>query len=182
MRKVICAFVVFFILSISLNVKAEKEEKPELKIFGIQIDAAVPNGIGISFVNKPGISWAHLNLGITYNAMNVGFFSGITIDPIKSAVALTLTGEVGGSFAGRLIGVSDAPQISYLYFNAWPGLEFGNRDRWRLFFRFGVSKISGTIHDPEKWLNNTSNNIYFEKPSFSASLLPTGKIGVVIYF
>jgi hypothetical protein len=165
-----------------LSAAAEAKEDPKpLKALGVQLDVGIPNGVGLSFITRP-IHWAHLNFGGTYNGMAPGMFAGLTLDPIKFPIVPTLTGELGGSWRGHLIGVKDAPDLSYIYANLWPGIEFGGRDSWRIFVRAGVSWISGTVYDAARWTKNSDNTISFSNPHFSATVAPTGKLGFLFYF
>lgn len=182
MRSSVLALTIAATLFSSTVSAEEKKQPPRFKTLGAQLDVAVPNGAGLSLVVRPAIRWAHLNFGGTYNGMAPGLFTGLTLDPFDWPVTLTLTGEVGGSFRGRVIGLSDAPEASYVYANIWPGIEFGSRDSWRFFIRGGVSYLAGTVYDTKRFVGSMDSSITFTDPTFDGSVAPTAKVGFFVLF
>jgi hypothetical protein len=179
--RLISIVVAIVALAISSAASAEESAPHRRKMVGAQIDVGIPNGVGLSVVGKP-CKWAHLNIGATYNGMAPGMFAGLTIDPINFGISPTLTGEVGGSFRGRLPGVANAPDMSYQYINLWPGIEFGSRDNWRLFLRGGVTWVKGTVYNLDELSKNNDTSLTFSDPKFSFRVAPTAKLGFLVYF
>lgn len=179
MRYFMSAAIISVALLASSTASAD-DVKPRRKYVGAQLDLGIPNGAGLSVVLKP-CKWAHFNAGGTYNGMAPGMFAGLTLDPINFGIAPTLTAEVGGSFKGRLVGISEAPEISYRYVNLWPGLEFGSRDNWRFFLRGGATWISGTAYKVNEFSSN-NEGLAISDPKFTARVAPTAKFGFLVYF
>lgn len=183
MRTLLKAGILSSLLLISSTALSKEPESPQpaMKVWGLQLDAGVPAGVGLSLIIRP-VRWGYMNFGGAFNGMAPGLFTGATLDPFDWPITLTLTGELGGSFRGKLIGVSDAPDISYVYANLWPGIEFGSRDSARFFIRGGVSWVDGSLYNSDTYLHNSDPSISYSNPHFTAAIAPTGKIGFRMLF
>jgi hypothetical protein len=145
------------------------------------VDIGVPDGIAVGVVAKPYINWARLNVSATYNGMAPGVRGGLTLDPIKFPIGLSLTGEVGHSFEGKLPSF-DMPSLSYTYENLHLGLEMGNRDSVRFFIHAGPTWMQATSGNLQSFVSPSDKSIHFSNPDVSLRVMPTAKLGIVFFF
>lgn len=173
MKYFISTILFFIITNFSIAANAQN------KYVGMQFDTGIPDGMALGINIKPNVKWLHMNLSGTYNILSPGVRGGITLDPLKFPIAPTFTLEGGHYFEGKI--PSKEIKISYNYFNLQPGLEFGNRDSFRVFFRGGVSWINMNISNLSSALESNSDTIIGDA-SIKMKIVPTAKLGFLIFF
>jgi hypothetical protein len=149
---------------------------------GVQFDLGVPDGAALGVVVRPKVNWLRLNLSGTYNGLAPGLRGGFTFDPIKFPIAPTLTLEGGKAFNGNIPGHHDLPSFGYDYLNLHLGMEFGNRDRWRLFLQAGPTWMHITTSNFASVLGSNEADLTVGNPTANVALVPTAKLGFAIYF
>lgn len=167
---------------LTISTSAYAEEKPRFKMVGMHMDVGVPDGGAIGVSVRPTLNWLRLNLSGTYNSIAPGIRGGITLDPIKFPVAPTLTLEGGHAFRGSIPFTDKFGDVSYNYANLHAGLEFGNRDSWRIFLHGGYSWIDLQTYNFSDAVGNEDKSLLISDLRVSARFAPTAKLGFVIYF
>lgn len=174
------------------------EKKKEEKLYnylGAMLDIGLPDGIALSFVFRPW-HWLRVYVSGNHNLVSFGLRGGLTVVPFKGPVSPSATFEAGHQFEGDANWIvqkiiNDATfqnaslkRVSYNYVNGHLGLEFGTNN-FTFFIHGGISYISGTIHDFQKTLEETSPTtsslVRASDPTFYF-LGPSGKLGAVYYF
>ncbi len=152
---------------------------------GGQMDVGVPDGAAVGAMLRPGVPWAHLGLAYTYGLAS-GVRAGATLDPVNFPIAPTLTVEAGhtfeGSIHGQWLGLSSAARGSYTYANLHLGLEFGKRDRWRIYLRGGASMIAIHTSGLNTSVGHGDQSVSASDPNVNATVLGTAKLGFAVYF
>ena len=195
-----------FALSAATDVKiAEAPKKKDEKSWwnaythlGVLLDAGVPDGVGASAVFRPW-KWLHVHAGGTYNGISGGIRVGATVlPPVFFPILPTATVEYGHAFEGDANWIARAvasdpsfdnpslKRVSYDYVNGHLGLEIGSQNRFLFYIHGGVSYVHTTIHDFQKTIDqngaNTSDTTITAKDPKANLLVPSGKIGFIVYF
>lgn len=173
MKKLIFNLTLFFLLLSSISQAAPK--------IGIQTDFGIPDGMSLGLTIKPNLSWLRINVSGTYNLMAPGIRAGLILDPIDYVISPVLAFEAGASGRGTIPFIDKNYDISYNYINLHTGLEFGNKNKWKIFFHLGPSLIFMKIYDFSRDFNN-NQGLLLKDPTVSAIANPTIKIGVVYFF
>lgn len=149
--------------------------------YGLQMDLGVPDGATAGLAVKPWVNFARLNLSGAYN-MAPGLRGGLTLDPFNFGVAPTLTFEYGKTWHGKPPIVENLPKIGYEYVNAHLGLEFGNRDSWRIFIHGGPTWLWFDTEGFSTVVSSTDKSLQMGEVSGSMRINPCAKIGFVTLF
>jgi|SRR5271165_2608570 len=113
---------------------------------GLYSGVGFPSGAEIGLLVSPWLPWLKLGAGANWNYVGEGLSGHATIDPFKSPIALTLTGEAGGFFPATVPGVkNNSPTLAYTYEDILLGLEFGSRRHFRFFLRGGVAHVDANV-------------------------------------
>lgn len=171
MKKIIFNLTLFFLLLSSISEAASK--------IGIQTDIGIPDGISLGLTIKPNLSWLRINVAGTYNLMAPGIRTGLILDPIDYVVSPVLSFEAGTFGKGTVPFLNKNHDISYGYINLHSGIEFGVKNKWKIFFHLGPSFISMKIYN---FSAGTNNQVLLKDPSISVIVNPTAKIGIVYFF
>lgn len=155
--------------------------QPRFRYVGLSFDIGAPDGAALGVVVRPHLNWLRLDLAGTYNGLAPGLRGGLTLDPIKFPMVPTLTLEGGGTWPGKVPGVSNSPEVSYDYVNLHLGIEFGNRDTWRFYLRGGWSYINAQVSDFQNAITLPSG-VSIGNPTLSGWVAPSAKLGFAIYF
>lgn len=156
------------------------DDTPRHRTGGMVFDVGAPDGVAAGLVVRPVIDWARLEGAITYNAMAPGIRGGFTLDPIDFGVAPTFTFEGGHAWNGKVPGMTNPIGVQYNYANLHLGLEFGNRNAWRIFLRGGMSYLDLQTSNFTGAVT-VGNGITLSNPTFDG-WVPSGKLGFSIYF
>lgn len=129
---------------------------------GVMADLGVPDGATASVVVRP-VRAIRLHGGVGHNLVTRGVRVGITLAPLATTIAPTLSVDYGRYPEGdanplmrRLTGdamyhATALERVGYAFANAHLGIEVGGR-RGRFFLHAGASRISGRLHgltDPD---------------------------------
>lgn len=151
---------------------------------GLQFDVGVPDGASLGVAVRPAITWARLEAAYTYSLIASGIRGGITLDPVDTVVAPTITVEGGETFNGELPGswvnLSNNPRVNYQYVNVHLGLEFGRRDSWRFFLRGGATHVHAEATDLHAANDATTTTV--DRLEANANVIGTAKLGFVVLF
>jgi hypothetical protein len=144
---------------------------------GAGLDVGVPSGGSLGIVMSPWIPQLKLGVYGSYNGLAPGMKGSATIDPFNFPVSLTLTGEVGGFWAGQVPGVNGSPSVSYTYENLLLGLEFGKRTGFRFYFRGGLTHLDANVSNFQNTFTPPAN-VSVGNPHLSATAAPAVAIGL----
>lgn len=176
MKKIIINLILFLILF----TKISEAEEP-VKYVGAQFDLGVPDGFGLGLVVKPKVSWLRINVSGTYNLIAPGVRGGITIDPIDYVISPILSFEAGGTGRGTIPYLNRHYDISYNYINFHTGVEFGNKNKWKIFLHLGPSLVNIKTYNFANSIDN-SQKLLITDPLISLIGNPTFKFGAVYFF
>jgi hypothetical protein len=169
-------FIVALVAASAVSIPALADEQHYL---GLQFDAGAPDGANLGIVAHPYIQWLRVGVSGSYNYLSPGIRGEITLDPIQFPVALTLTGDAGYFWPGSVPHLNNSPSFSYSYFNLQPGLEFGRRNRWRLFLRGGISFIDAKV---SHIVINNDPTFLFSDAGAKVVAAPSAKLGFCVLF
>ncbi|MGC4114557.1 MAG: hypothetical protein QM765_08090 [Myxococcales bacterium] len=174
----------------SAAAQVEAKAEPRRPMFGAEIDAGLPEGFGASLIFRP---WYFIRLhagGVT-NVASGGIRGGLTLIPFHWYVTPTFGTEVGHLFEGNMNGTlssfltgSKLPagtldRVSYTYYSAHLGLEFGAPDRFIVYLRGGLSRVEAVAQGP-KQVNGTTT---VDPGAVNLAItIPSAKIGLLLYF
>jgi hypothetical protein len=149
---------------------------------GMNFDLGAPDGVALGVVVRPHLNWLRLNAAFTENVLAPGVRFGATVDPIKFGIAPTFTVEGGHYWSGSVPVVSNPPTLGYDYANLHLGLEFGNRDKWRIYLHGGLSYMSVHTGNFQNTVSSLPDGVSLGNPWLNGWIAPTGKLGFAIYF
>ena len=138
-------------------------------------------GASTGIVVRPYFNWIRVGVSGGYNGAAPGIIGSLTLDPIPFPVGITATVDAGHYWDGKLVGVSKSPTYNYDFITFQPGLEFGSRNSWRLYFRGGVSWLYYNVSDINSVANLKDNSIKLGDINGNA-MIPSFKIGLSVYF
>lgn len=165
----------------------------ELSMFGVLVDAGVPDGVGASLLVRP-VGWLRVHGGVITNGFAPGIRGGVTLVPWLSVVSPGLTLEAAHYFAGdangllRLAGAGNdfhsplLEDIGYRFASAQLGLELGSQERLSFFVRAGVSYLRSTVPNVEEVLQERAGSGLTASPMKLEGLLPSVKLGLQLCF
>jgi hypothetical protein len=142
----------------SIHAKARRAQSSRLPIFGVGVDAGVPDGLTFSVIARP-LPRARVQLGMGSNGISWGLRTGATWLPLRAGPAAIF--EYGhyhegnaNAVAGTLIGSSfrASPlfdRVGYDYWNLHLGMNYGYQ-RVAFFVQGGLSIVRGEIHNADR--------------------------------
>ena len=166
------------------------------KLFGIQFDVGVPDGVTLGFIYRP-IRFLRLEVAPTYNVGGFGVRGSATFVPFEFVITPTLTAEMGHYFSGDFAkGISqfthqtmDAAataalsDITYTYANLQLGLELGSHQSFIFFLRGGLSYVWGTAGNLNQAVQALSGNMNVtSKDADYRFVIPSAKLGFMVFF
>jgi hypothetical protein len=120
--------------------------------FGVTLEAGAPDLVGVRLTVRPR-SWVRLNVGPVSDLFSAGIGGGVTVVPLRTLVAPSLTIDGGYLFDGDTRGIPQALGVpigngraAYGYLDAHAGLEIGANRRVCFFVHAGVSYVDLTAH------------------------------------
>jgi hypothetical protein len=161
-----------------------EQKQSNVKLFGLQLDLGVPDGIVTSVIFSPTIYWIKLQGGFATNVVDFGYRFGITLDPINFCIAPTFTTEIGHyvyADISNLVKEENFPKVSYSYWNNQLGLEFGDPDGFRFFLRAGISHLWLNVNNLQPYIElkqkDTTTKFTVSDPNITAWVTPSLKLG-----
>jgi prepilin-type processing-associated H-X9-DG protein len=119
---------------------------------GVTLEAGAPDLVSVRLTLRPR-TWLRLGFGPVSDLFSAGIGGGITIVPLKSLVAPSLTIDGGYLFDGDTRGIPQALGVpigngraAYGYVDGHAGLEIGANRRVCFFVHAGVSYVDLTAH------------------------------------
>lgn len=170
----------------------EQPAQKRLPLFGIMLDAGVPDGASGSAVFRPW-RWLRTEVGGSYNLVSKGVRGGLSLIPFGMGPSATL--EAGHYFDGNANGIARSlagggfqdnavlERIGYDYANAHLGLDFGMR-RVVFFVHGGMSYVRASIHNLNTEISSGdmgSTTVSFNKDPIVRIFTPSVKLGFVFY-
>jgi hypothetical protein len=166
-------------------------------LFGVMMDAGVPDGANASLVFRP-LSWLRAHGGGGTNVVSRGVRIGATLLPFGGGPSATF--EAGHYFEGdanglaqRFAGVAfSSPlleRVGYDYANAHLGLDFGSH-RAVFYIHGGMSYIRATIHNVDSAVAseasangaNAGADASIKTDQVVKGWVPSAKLGLIVYF
>ncbi len=175
MNRIVTALSVCALSLVSLSAQADDKLR-----LGFGMDVGVPDGAAVGIVASPWLPWLKVEGAGTYNYISEGMRGSVTLDPFKSPISLTLTGDLGGYFPGSIPGVNKSPTFGYVYENALLGLEVGKRTGFRFFLRGGVSHADVSVSNFNQAFTLPTGAMV-GNPNVSL-LMPSAKLGFTWLF
>jgi hypothetical protein len=142
--------------AVSVARPAHADEPPWPTYLGLQLGADSPGGALAALTLTPGVPWARVHAGLTWNYYAFGVQGGATVMPWRGRVTPTLTVAVGRSFdadlRSALSGLNipseyrgSLSSVGYDYVSAMLGLEIGSPTGGAFFVRGGLSRVWSTL-------------------------------------
>jgi hypothetical protein len=168
--------------------------EPQLRRFGLLLDAGAPHGVGVSAVLRP-LPWLRLQAGPTTNTLSFGLRGGASILPLQTFVAPSFNVEAGHYFGSDYNDVVDwlgatpsraaaaISDVTYNYVSGSVGLEVGSASRFNFFLHLGLSYVALGVDDASALLQDATDD-----PSVTArglavrATVPSVKLGFLLYF
>lgn len=158
---------------------------------GLEVAAGAPAGGVAALVVRPGVPWARLHGGVTWNYYALGLQGGVTLAPFRGVVTPTLTVEAGTTFdadlRSPLSGLAIPPALNaslasagYNYASGMLGLEFGNPNGSVFFIRGGMSRAWSTLHGVDRYADGTTT--LSTSPIHLSAWVPAASLGVALRF
>jgi hypothetical protein len=165
-------------------------------LFGVMMDAGVPDGANASLVFRP-LSWLRAHGGGGTNMVSKGVRIGATLLPFGAGPSATLEaghyfeGDANGlaqRFAGSAFSSPLLERVGYDYANAHLGLDFGSR-RAVFYIHGGMSYIRATIHNFDSVVaseasangGNGSTEVSVKADPIVKAWVPSAKLGLIVY-
>jgi hypothetical protein len=165
-------------------------------LFGVMLDAGLPDGANASLVLRP-YSWLRAHGGGGTNAIGAGVRAGVTLMPFGSGPSATLEaghyfdGNANGlarRFAGSTFSSALLERVGYDYANAHLGLDFGS-ERVTFYIHGGMSYIRAQIHNFDSIVASTASDngsngateISITKDPTIQAWIPSAKLGLIVY-
>ena len=173
---------------------AAPSKRPAL--FGVMLDAGVPDGVNAALVLRP-YSWLRAHGGGGYNMISAGVRAGVTLVPFGAGPSATIEGghyfdgDANGlarRFAGATFSSAMLERVGYDYANAHLGLDFGS-ERVTFYIHGGMSYIHAQIHNFDSVVASTasenggngSTEISIMKDPTIQAWVPSAKLGLIVY-
>ncbi|HXI60306.1 MAG TPA: hypothetical protein VNO55_29780 [Polyangia bacterium] len=181
-----------------LAVSAEPGATPALPMFGLMMDAGLPDGMNGSLIIRP-TRWLRTHVGGSYNMISSGVRAGVALLPFGSGPSLTLEG--GHYFDGNANGVAKKfagpsfkdnallERIGYDYANAHLGIDFGSQ-RVTFYIHGGMSFIRATVHNVDtvvqqqagsSGLGGSDTTVSIKQDPVIKAWTPSAKLGLIVY-
>jgi hypothetical protein len=168
--------------------------EPQLRRFGVLLDAGAPHGIGVSAVLRP-LPWLRLQAGPTTNTLSFGLRGGVSLLPFQTFVAPSLNAEAGHYFGSDYNDVVDwlgsSPSsaaaairdVTYDYVSGSVGLEIGSASRFNFFLHLGLSYVALKVDDASALIQDATDDPSVTARNLSVrATIPSVKVGFLLYF
>ena len=157
---------------------------------GLMLDAGIPDGAMGSLVVRPW-QWLRVYGGGGSNSVSRGFRGGLSLVPFGAGPSLSVeygqysAGDanglirhlVSGSFSGSPL----LDQVSYDYFNAHVGLDFGGKNVI-FFIHGGVSMVWAQAHNLNQAVANSGSTVVEVGQDPKATAFGSSvKIGLIVF-
>jgi len=153
---------------------------------GLQVGVDVPAGALVAVTLRPGLPWARLHGGLSWNYFAFGVQGGVTLALPRTGLMPTITFEGGAifdadlrsPFSGLAIPQAVRPSLAsagYSYASGLLGLELGNPSGNVFFLRAGVTRVWSTLAGVDSAALTTT-------PLHLAAWAPAVSTGVALRF
>jgi hypothetical protein len=161
--------------------------------FGTQLDAGVPEGLGLSAVLRP-FFMLRLHGGVLTNGGAVGLRGGATVAPWSLLLTPSLTVEGGYLFPGAATGAAASftrplpfpdemiDSLRYRFYSAQLGVEIGAPRRFVFFLRAGLSWVDAELQGARIDLSGDGGKAFLDPGTVLLDLtMPSVKLGFTLY-
>ncbi|MCY1019923.1 hypothetical protein [Pyxidicoccus sp. MSG2] len=168
--------------------------EPQLRRFGVLLDAGAPHGVGVSAVLRP-LPWLRLQAGPTTNTLSFGLRGGVSLLPFQTFVAPSLNAEAGHYFGSDYNDVVDwlgatpssaaaaIRDVTYDYVGGSVGLEIGSASRFNFFLHLGLSYVALKVDDASALIQDATDDPSVTARNLSVrATIPSVKVGFLLYF
>lgn len=166
--------------------------EPQLRRFGVLLDAGAPHGIGLSAVLRP-LPWLRLQAGPTTNTLSFGLRAGVSLLPLQTFIAPSLNAEAGHYFGAEYNDVVDwlgarpsgsaTSDVTYDYVGGSVGLEVGSASRFNFFLHLGLSYVALKVDDASAIIQDAADDPSITARGLSVrATVPSVKVGFLLYF
>jgi hypothetical protein len=153
---------------------------------GLQLGVDVPAGAVLAVTLRPGLAWARLHGGLSWNYYAFGVQGGVTLALPRAGLSPTVTLEGGtvfdadlrSPFSGLAVPTALRPSLSsagYSYASGLLGLELGNPAGNASFLRAGLTRVWSTLAGVDSATLTTT-------PLHLAAWAPVVSAGVALRF
>lgn len=169
-------------------------QAPQLRRFGVLLDAGAPHGVGLSAVLRP-LPWLRLQAGPTTNTLSFGLRGGVSLLPLQTFIAPSLNVEAGHYFGSDYSDVVDwlgatpsrsaaaIRDVTYDYVSGSVGLEVGSASRFNFFLHLGLSYVAMNVDDASALLQDATDDPTVTARNLSVrATIPSVKVGFLLYF
>jgi hypothetical protein len=155
---------------------------------GVMFDAGVPDGLTGSVVYRP-LRPVNVHAGLGTNLISLGVRAGASVYLMPTAIAPSLSGEIGHYFAGDATAIvgSDSPilrEVGYDYANLHAGLEVG-RERMSFYVHAGFSALRGKLNNIDEVVEEEASDtltIRVGDDATASLVAPSARIGFLYFF
>ncbi|MFP2924859.1 hypothetical protein ACLESO_06510 [Pyxidicoccus sp. 3LG] len=168
--------------------------EPQLRRFGLLVDAGAPHGVGVSAVVRP-LPWLRLQAGPTTNTLSFGLRGGASLLPLQTFIAPSLNVEAGHYFGSDYNDVVDwlgatpsrtsaaIQDVTYDYVSGSVGLEIGSASRFNFFLHLGLSYVALKVDDASALLQDATDDPDVTARNLAVrATIPSVKLGFLFYF
>lgn len=168
--------------------------EPQLRRFGVLLDAGAPHGVGVSAVLRP-VPWLRLQAGPTTNTLSFGLRGGASILPLQTLFAPSFNVEAGHYFGSDYNDVVDwlgatpsrtaaaISDVTYNYVSGSVGLEVGSASRFNFFLHLGLSYVALGVDDASALLQDATDDPTVTARGLAVrATVPSVKLGFLLYF
>ncbi|MBZ4419317.1 hypothetical protein K8638_22835 [Myxococcus sp. RHST-1-4] len=180
-------------LAASVPAYAQDGAEPQLRRFGLLLDAGAPHGVGLSAVLRP-LPWLRLQAGPTTNSLSFGLRGGVSILPFQTFIAPSLNAEAGHYFGSDYNEVVDwlgatpsrtsaaIKDVTYDYVSGSIGLEVGSASRFNFFLHLGLSYVALNVDDASALLQDATDDPDVTARNLAVrATVPSVKVGFLLY-
>jgi hypothetical protein len=171
-----------------------QEDGPQLRRFGLLLDAGAPHGVGVSAVLRP-LPWLRLQAGPTTNTLSFGLRGGVSILPLQTFISPSINAEAGHYFGSDYNDVVDwlgatpsrsaaaIRDVTYDYVSGSIGLEVGTASRFNFFLHLGLSYVALGVDDASALLQDATDDPDVTARNLTVrATIPSVKLGFIFYF
>jgi hypothetical protein len=182
-------------VSARLAPDARASASSSIPVLGVLGDVGTPDGLIAALVLRP-VSALRLHAGGGTNSTTGGFRGGASILPFGAGPSLSLeagnyrAGDTNGLVRGFVGAFGKAAalfnRMSYTYFNAHLGLDFGSRHA-TFYLHGGVSYVLARLYDVNEALDDmikdpdARTRVTVDADPTIRALIPSIKAGLIFY-